>query len=297
MTKKRILFNVLSGAAIGVCAIIPGVSGGTAAVLLGVYASIIAAAGNLKRSFKESVLYLLPFASGVVLGIAAMYFPIKICMDKVPLATLLVFAGLVVGALPNTVHSAVKSGISVWSTAAAVIACGAVIGLCFIPNIGSIDLGADMPVYGYFLLLPVGAVAAFALVVPGISGSMLLLIFGYYRPILDTVSALASEPSHSLLVLFVFAVGVLLGLVFAVFVIKRLLAKYPKIANRTIVGLVVGSVPSVFLSFDFTGFKFGAAEIAAGAALCAVCIVATFLLAKAVSKRGNDAEIFYGSKP
>lgn len=288
MNVKEFFLNIARGAAIGVSMIIPGVSGGTVAVLLNVYEKLINAVGNLRRDFKNSFLFLLPILLGAGLGVAALFLPIMWAKDNAPLPMILLFAGLMVGSVPKVFKDALAGGFNKKvDIAASVIPFLLVIGICFIPGLGDVDLSAAMPVYGYFLLVLVGALASCALVVPGISGSMLLLIFGYYNPVLDAVSALKTDFGHSVLVLAVLAVGIVIGFFSIAKLMKFLLSKFPRATRWAIIGFVTGSVPAIFITFadNFPEAPLNAWQVAIGVILCVSGAVASYLLTAYVEKR------------
>ncbi|MDE7181710.1 MAG: DUF368 domain-containing protein [Clostridia bacterium] len=284
MKFKEFFINVARGAAIGVSMIIPGVSGGTIAVLLNVYEKLIDSVSNLRKEFKKSIAFLLPILLGAALAIIAMYFPIKFALEKAPLPTVLFFAGLIVGSVPKVLKDAISGGFKVKvDIAASVIPLLVVIGICFIPGLGDANLTSSMPVYGYILLILVGAAASCALVVPGISGSMLLLIFGYYNSVLDTVSALKTSFGHSLLVLVLLALGILVGFFSIAKLMKFLLSKFPRATRWAIIGFVLGSIPAIFITYnqnfpEQVYSSVSAAQIAVGVVLCVIGAVGTFLL-------------------
>lgn len=237
------------GAVIGAAMIIPGVSGGTLAVLLNIYDKLINAISDLRKDFKNSFLFLLPIALGAVAAVAAMYFPLKFLLDKAPLPTVLTFAGLMLGSFPKVFKDGVKNGFKISDIFAVAIPLTVVLGVCFLPHMGAVNLGADMRWYAYILLLLVGMLASCALVIPGVSGSMLLLILGYYNSILDTVSALKIEFWHSALVLAIFALGIVAGFFSIAKLMKFLLAKFPRGTYWAIIGFVAGSIPAMLLTF------------------------------------------------
>lgn len=272
------------GASIGLAMIIPGVSGGTLAVLLGVYDKIIESIGNLFKDFKKSVLFLLPILLGAVLAFAALYFPLKYALKYAPFPTIMLFAGFMAGSCPDLYKKANKNGFKKRDIAAIIIPCLLVIGICFIPSIGDVDLSANMHVSGYFILLLIGAVASCALVVPGISGSMLLLIFGYYNPILNTISALKDNFGHSLLVLATFAVGLVVGFFTIAKLMQLLLKKFRRVTFWAITGFVIGSIPAVVITFfhqygDNPAVYLTPLQISLGVILFVAGAIGTFLLA------------------
>lgn len=290
MKVKQFFKHFGIGAAIGVSIITPGVSGGTVAVLFGVYDKIINAVSNLRREFKSSILFLLPILFGAVCGLAALYFPLSYALDHAPLPTVLLFTGLMIGSFPKIFKDAYKNGIKKLDSIAIIIPLAVVIGICFIPGLGAVDLTASMPVYSYFLLILVGALASCALVIPGISGSMLLLIIGYYNPIIDAIHALLSSFGHSILVLALFAAGILIGFFSIAKLMKFLLTRFPRATYWAIIGFIVGSFPAPFITF---GANFPEAppidsiQIAAGAILCIAGIIAAYSLCSLADSRGK----------
>lgn len=268
------------GAVIGVAMIIPGVSGGTIAVLLDIYDKLIGAISDLRKKFKESFFYLLPIVIGAGLAIVAAYFPLKFFLDRAPLPTVLLFAGLMAGSFPKMFKDTLKNGFKKINILSISLPLVAVIGICFIPSLGEVNLGADMNVYQYFLLILIGAVASCALVIPGVSGSMLLLILGYYKPILNTISALTTSFGHSILILLLFALGLLVGFFSIAKLMKFLLYKFPRGTRWAIIGFVTGSIPAIFITFgdNFPDTAISILHIAAGALLCLAGIIASFAL-------------------
>lgn len=286
--------NMGAGALMGVAMIIPGVSGGTIAVLLNVYDKLINAISDLRRDFKRSFALLFPVALGAVLAVAAMYFPLKYALDRAPLPTVLLFVGLMAGSCPKIFKDGLQKGFKPAYIAAAVLPLAAVIGICFIPSLGEANLGTDMPYYGYPLLALMGILASCALVVPGVSGSMLMLIFGYYAPILGTVSALFTSFGHSLAVLACFAAGLLIGFFSIAKLMKFFLKKFPGGTLWAIIGFVAGSIPAIFITFrgNFPNAPLDTAHIAVGVVLCLLGAVLSYALTaymEAKSKKTPDS--------
>ncbi len=180
--KKRgvlpFLKDMLCGTAIGVAFIIPGFSGGSVAAVLGVYERIVGAVADLFKEFRKNILILLPIALGMFLGAAAFLFPVRFFLSRYPIPTVCLFAGLALGGVPTvTERMQGRRGIFALIPALALSLL-----LCFLPQGRAVDL-LSLDFFGYLFLFLAGAAAACALVVPGISGSMLLLIFGYYNPL------------------------------------------------------------------------------------------------------------------
>ena len=287
MKVKNFFADMARGAIIGVAMIIPGVSGGTLAVLMNVYDKLINAISNLRKDFKNSFMFLLPVLLGAGLALIAAYFPLKYALKYAPLPTVLLFAGLMAGSCPMLIKDGIKKGFTKLNLISLLLPLAVVIGICFIPGMGDADLSSDMPVWGYFVLILIGAVASCALVVPGVSGSMLLLIFGYYNAVFDTISALKTDLGHSLLVLALFALGIIIGFFSIAKIMKLLLNKFPRGTNWAIIGFVLGSIPSIMITFNsnFPEFKPDAVNITVGVILGIAGMIASFALTSYVEAK------------
>ena len=284
----KFLVSMLKGAAIGVAMIIPGVSGGTIAVLFNIYENLINAISNLKKDFKNSFLYLLPIVLGMVLAFAAMYFPLKLALKHFPVQTISLFSGLMLGSIPMLFKQSLDNGFKKVDFIAGLITFVLVIGICFIPNMGNVDLSINMPKYGYVLLFLIGILGSCALVIPGISGSMLLLIFGYYEPILDTISELTNNFTHSLAVLASVGLGIVFGFVVVAKLMNYLLTKYKRITYWAIVGFVIGSIPAIFLSYDYTDVSINAITITSSIIVFILGSILSFYLIKLSEKKTQN---------
>lgn len=290
MKAKEFAVNMLKGGAIGVAMIIPGVSGGTLAVLLKVYDKIIDSIGNLAKDFKNSVAFLLPILLGAAAALAIVYFPLQYALSYAPLPTVLLFAGLMLGSCPKLIKDAGKNGFQKTDLIALILPFVFVIAVCFLPSAGETDLGLDMPAYRYILLVLIGAVASCALVVPGISGSMLLMLFGYYKPILDSVKGVASSPLHYLAVLALFAVGLAAGFFTIAKLMQFLLKKFPRPTYWAIVGFVLGSIPAILLVFDYVGSPVDGLQIGLGVALCVLGAAGAYCFTRYAENRAEDLQ-------
>ena len=298
MKAKEFFKNVGLGAGIGVAMIIPGVSGGTIAVLFNVYDKLIGAISDLRKDFKNSFFFLLPIVLGALVGIAAMFFPLKYAIEYAPMPTILLFAGLMVGSCPKLFKDTRKNGFKLTDIISTVLPFLVVVGLGCISVLGvkgvmpylEADLSAGMPVWGYFVLILIGAVASCALVVPGVSGSLLLLIFGYYQPILNTVSALLTDFGHSVLVLALFAVGLIVGFFTIAKLMKFLMKKFPRGTGWAIFGFVIGSIPAIFMTKEFITAPVDGVQIAIGAILCLAGVIASFALSAYAEGRNSKTD-------
>ena len=291
MKIKEFFKRMLCGADIGTAMIIPGVSGGTLAVLLNIYDKLINAISDLRKDFLNSFKFLLPIVLGAGLAVVAMYFPLSFALKHAPLATVLFFVGLMLGSMPKLIKDSAKLGFKAFNVASIIIPFIIVIAISVIPaavpDLGTVDLSSTMNAGSYILLALVGVLASCALVIPGVSGSMLLMILGYYQPILDTVSTLTTNFGHSVLVLAVFAVGIIFGFITIAKIIKFLLAKFPRGTMWAIVGFVIGSFPAIFIVFagEYGYANVTPIEIICGVILAVIGAIGTYLLTLYEEKR------------
>ena len=253
MNARKFFTDMASGAAIGIAMIVPGVSGGTIAVLLNVYDDLIGALGNITKEFKKSMSLIVPVLLGAVIAFAAIYFPLKYALEYAPLPTVLLFAGLMIGSIPKLITDSRKLGFTKINVVSVIVPFLIIIGICVAKSffeIPAADLTASMPMWGYFVLLLVAVLGSCALVVPGISGSMLLMILGYYEPLFETIHGLLENFGHSTLILVIFSIGLILGFFSIAKLMKFFLNKFPRGTRWAIVGFVLGSIPALFITFN-----------------------------------------------
>lgn len=245
----RFLKEFASGICIGVAFIIPGFSGGSVAAILGIYEKLINAIANIFKEFKKSVITLLPIALGLATGAVALMFPLGYMLENFPLPTVSIFVGLALGGVPSLIADA-KGKCTAKSIVAVSVAALVAALLCFMPVGSDVNL-FDMNFGGYIMLFLVGVLGSSALVVPGISGSMLLLILGYYNPIVNLLTDHLfrfDNVAACFLVLAVCGLGAATGFLLISVLMKELLRKYRTVTYFAIVGFIVGSLPTVYVS-------------------------------------------------
>lgn len=247
--KENIILGI-KGFIIGVANIIPGVSGGTLAITLGLYEDIIGAISHFFRDIKKNIKLLLAVGIGAVLSLLILSNVIGYSLEHYPIPTTLFFVGLILGGMPILLKK-VKGNtkkISNWIILA--ITFGIVILFTFMKegsslvNLGSLDFG------GYLLLFVVGIVAAATMVIPGISGSFVLMLLGYYEPIINTIRDLSHfhNIGSNLLILIPFGIGIVVGIIGIAKIIEWLLKKFEVPTYFGIIGFVLASLISIIIS-------------------------------------------------
>ena len=243
---KEYLITGLKGIGIGISMIIPGVSGGTMAVLMNIYHKILEAITGIFKHFKDSILFLLPLAIGAVVGLLGLVPFINIGLTKIPLITVSLFVGLIIGGLPH-IYKEVKGKENVLNIIIGLVCMALVIALCFIPtnfeiNANSIDFGTWM-----YLLLA-GVVSSIALVAPGISGSMTLMVMGVYSALTLRLEEMIKfiNFGQNLLFFVPVALGLIVGFIVMSILMKYLLKNHKNPTYFGILGLIVGSIVTIY---------------------------------------------------
>lgn len=281
----------LIGIIIGIANVIPGVSGGTLIVVFNIYDKFMESITlNVKKLWANKA-FLTPLLLGMVFGILVFSKLISYLYDNFPLQTFYVFTGLILGCIPLIAGYAWKTEPAGENESEkkspariAVLAVFFILGLAAIlyfayikSRMGtSIPDTQEIPDFSPLLALKIflaGLLAAVAMVIPGISGSLLLLILGVYTLILSSIGAFFVPDTmiKSALVLMPFALGVLSGILGGSRLISILLKKFKNQTYSVILGLIVGS-----LAVTFPGVGF---ESASQCVACILCLIAGTSLA------------------
>lgn len=277
MKEKLILF--IKGVVLGVAFVIPGVSGGTLAVLMGIYEELIEAASNFYKSiadFKKYFMYLLPIGLGVVFSVAVFAKLIKFGLDKAPIITILIFLGMIIGGIPALVRNVKGTKINLKDMTLMLVGLIIVISMLIFHKSNSNVVLTNMSITGYITLFLVGAIAAVTMVVPGISGSFTLMLIGYYEPILNLVNDITSFKNlgPNLILIFIFMLGVFIGIIFISKIIEWCLKHYKRETYYAIIGFVLSSIISVI--YEVSKFPFNLTHLIIGIVLLVINTVLVY---------------------
>ncbi|MEG1987440.1 MAG: DUF368 domain-containing protein [Bacilli bacterium] len=246
------LILLIKGFFIGIANIIPGVSGGTLMITLGVYEQVIGAISHFFKYFKKNIKFLIPIGIGAVLSILLMSKVIGFCLEKYPFPTTLFFIGLILGGIP-LIFKKVKGNIkSLPNWLIFLSAFSIVLVFTFISSGNRIVSFSNLNILGYIMLIIVGVVASATMIIPGISGSFMLMLMGYYKPIIDTIRDLTNLTNlgHNLMILIPFGIGILVGIVLVAKLIEYLLKKYEIKTYAGVLGFVIASVIAIIVPLD-----------------------------------------------
>lgn len=253
---KEKIFLVAKGFFIGVANIIPGVSGGTLAITLGIYEKIIESISHFFKNWKEHVAFLLPIGIGAILSLLLLSNVIGYSLENFPVPTVLFFIGLILGGIPLLMKK-VKgefqkpSNLVIFGMMFFLVA-----SFSFLKSGTAVVSFENMNFLGYFLLFVIGVVAAATMVIPGISGSFMLMLLGYYEPIINTIRALTHFENvfENLLILVPFGIGVAVGIILVAKLIEYLLKKFEIKTYFAILGFVLASIISIVMGLSDASF-------------------------------------------
>ena len=297
MKKKMptVVKDGLTGVGMGAAIIIPGISAGTIALVLGSFNKITAAASKLfSKDFWKNLLILLPFGIGAVLAIAALYFPINRAFEYCMFAIVALFAGLILGSIPGIVDQikAEKTGkINVLLV---------ILGILIAASIGilseffNFDLTitnwfSDIPVYLYFVIFAVGILAASGIIVPGLSGSLILLVIAFYQPIINLLHF--EHGVKDLLLGVSFGLGIVVGFVLWGKLMNLVINKHKVGTLSIVLGFVIGSLFSIFYNSNMLNYiktKAGMLDWILGPILAVVGVVGGYLFVRYTRKHSQE---------
>ena len=250
---KMIIMRFVQGFFMAAADSVPGVSGGTIAFLLGFYDEFINALDDLFKGKlsekKKALLFLLKIGIGWVAGFLICAVLLVKLFDKKIYGLSSLFLGFIIFAIPLVVIEEKKVLKGKYKNIIfSLLGMGLVVGISLLnTKSGLVDVGnithLTIPLAIYIFLT--GAIAITAMVLPGISGSTLLLIFGLYMPIMTCVKKVLSFNFNYLLPLLIFLAGILVGIVTFVRLIKKSLVKYRSQTIYTIIGMMLGSLYAI----------------------------------------------------
>lgn len=276
--KKNIIL-MIKGFVFGIANIIPGVSGGTLAMTMGIYEDMINSISHIFSNLKKNLLFLLPIGVGAVISILLMSKLINRCLENYPFPTTLFFIGLILGGVPLIARKVKDKEKKPVNFLFFLLTFSLVAVMAFMSE-GDFSVSLSNPsIFMYFLLFLVGMVAAATMVIPGVSGSFVLMLIGFYKPIVKVVSDLTNinHLMNNLLILIPFGIGVVVGIILVAKLIEFLLKRFETTTYYAILGFVfasfIGLVKSIvgvdittiqlligivlFLVASFIGYKLG----------------------------------------
>ena len=255
--------EILQGMVIGIANIIPGVSGGTMMVAMGIYDRLIHSITHIKDDFKSSLRFLLPVFAGCGIAIVLLSHIFEYLLTNYPIPTNFAFCGLIAGSLPFITQKVKHKGMGPDKFAPFVIFFMLVIGMAFLSETSGTN---TVLVFGFFQVIKlflVGVIAAATMVIPGVSGSMMLMLLGYYEPVLNLVNTTVHALLHFEIGTLFSCIGLIIpfgfGVIFGIFAIAKciewIFEKWETQAYWGIIGLILASPLAILINMEWAGFS------------------------------------------
>lgn len=280
----KILVEILKGILIGVANVIPGLSGGTIAIAMGIYEKIIYVINNIFKEPIKCIKEMWTYIVGMVLGVAISVFGIVYLFNVAPVPTSMLFVGLIIGSLPTIKE---KLGTDKLKIVDYIVFTLLAMLIIFMPIFATETTTViSTSVKDLIIMFFMGVLASATMIIPGVSGSMMLMIFGYYTSIMSTISECIKllmtfkigECFSTALPIIPFALGIVIGIFLMAKLIDILLKKHHTVVYWGIMGLIVASPFPIILQLDMYNISIWQAILSI--LLLAGGIYATKLLSK-----------------
>ena len=245
---KEILISIFVGFSIGLSVIVPGISGSAIAIIMKVYDKMMYAFSNIFKKFKLCFLFLIPIGIGIIAGFGIGFVLVRLLLDTIPFITICFFVGLMVGTFP-ILFKEIRGEKSNMNGKLLFVG-GMLVPLAI--TLISMAVGADNSLVGlsvghYFLFVFLGVLVSLTQIIPGLSATVLLMMFGYYSAILNGVGSELFSDFGLIMVYVCLVIGFVIGILLFSKIINKLLEKKRRPFFFTICGLSVGSMLAVFL--------------------------------------------------
>lgn len=250
MKERLMLF--IKGMVLGVSFILPGISGGVLAISLGVYDKLINSISHFFDNFKENFKFLFIVGSGMFVSVILCILLLESLFEKFPVAVILLFIGLILGGLPG-LFKKIKDTFNIANFALLVIGILSILLLTTLNSANNVTLNNDT--IQMIKLFLVGFLSAATIVIPGISGSFLLIAIGYYKPLLSVISEIIKFNNliNNIVIMIPFGLGIVVGGFIIVKIIEYFFKKYEVKTYYLIIGIMFASIIEVIVSvFSYT---------------------------------------------
>lgn len=260
--------DILKGILMGIANIMPGVSGGTLAISLGIYDRIITSISHIFLDFRKSFQTLFPIMVGMGIGILCFTYIIEFLFVNYPFPVCMGFIGLILGGLPSLCTAYKDSMCGTYTNISVVSLFSSVnlllfftfailtISMSFAGN--SMQGGRVLSVDSRTLIILffLGIIAAATMVIPGVSGTLVLMVLGYYYGILNAIKSVMegirtldlSRSFSSIILLIPFGIGLVLGIFLCSKLVEYLLIYHAAATYSAIIGLIAASPIAIFIS-------------------------------------------------
>lgn len=236
---KQRLINIFKGIGVGASMLLPGVSGGTMAIMLNIYDELIYAVGSFMKEKRKNFVFLGTFSLGGLLGVFLFSKPILYLTTTFKMPMMFLFMGAIIASFPTLFKKANIKKIQPYHLLYPLIGILIVLVIALLPK----DLFAVQShesIFGFLLLIFAGVLCAIALVLPGISLSYVLLLFGMYESTMTAIQQL------NIMYLLPIALGGVIGTIATTKVLENAMEKHSQATYLIIIGFLVSSIFDVF---------------------------------------------------
>ena len=246
ITKGGIL-----GFFIGLAVIVPGVSGSAVAIIFKMYEKLLYAIGNIFKRFKKCAKFLLPITIGALAGFVIGFFGVRALLNIIPFIIICLFAGLMFGAYPAVTDQIKSTKLNAKYVSLFIVGLIIPILISVFSIYGNVaqQTFSNLQFYHYILFIIVGFLIALTQLVPGLSATALLMSFGFFTPLMNSVSLTYFKSNPSIFIVYLcLIVGFVIGLLTISKGLSGLIKKHKANTFYTIAGLSLGSIITMFLN-------------------------------------------------
>ncbi len=244
---KEFIILILKGFLIGIAKIIPGVSGSVLAISLGIYEKFLKAIGKFFDNVKKNTNFLLPLGIGILVSIVLTSKIVSYLMQNYLTPTLFLFIGLIIGGIPHLYKKINIKKINFSNILYLLIPF-----LLVVIPIFATNSMADKTTTNFFIIFVLGMIDALATIIPGLSGTAILMMIGYYTFVITNIG----NPSlNNLSILIPFGLGFMITIILSVKTMHYLLENHHQKTYLSIIGFTLSSIIVILnkaLSISFT---------------------------------------------
>ena len=242
---------IIKGFIIGIGKILPGISGSMIAVSLGIYEQLIEKISNIKNNLFDNLKYLIKPSIGIIMSIILTSKIIVKCINKYYFATILLLTGLIISGIPNMIKSTRIKKNKKTKAVVIIITIFLITFITIITNLYTVqEHKIEYTIEEFIKLIGIGIIDAGSSIIPGISGTAILMSLGYYNIILQTFATTFKRHKiyENLFVLIPFISGFIIGIIIISKIVNRALKKQKYIINLIISILMISSTITLLKS-------------------------------------------------
>lgn len=275
--KKEGIMTAVKGLVVGSTMLVPGVSGGSMAMILGVYDRLISSVSSFFKDIKGNLVFLAEFVAAALLGMVLFARPLETLIGAYEKPMMYFFIGVVLGGCPLIFKEAGLDGFNWKAVLYLALGAAVVASLAFLPEnlFSSVSGGAG----GFLIQFFGGIVISIALILPGISVTYMLLVLGIYQGVLSAIGRL------DILYLLPLGLGLVAGILLLTKLLEGAMKRFPQPTYMIILGFVLGSVGQVF-----PGVPMGI-ELPVCLLLAAAGFVLIYFLSKLEERKTDEAAV------